>query len=129
MNSHSPSSGGDDAVHSNPFHDGPRAGRTPSIRTNHIGRAHQRLPRPSRRARPATLLAPKRTRPDHDGMLATMVTIARDHALEAAQRADEEMRACVAGAASFMESYGVKDLLDTDGIRTTWGSGIFADRP
>ena len=32
---------------------------------------------------------PSEPRSDHDGMLATMVTIAREHALEAAERADE----------------------------------------
>ena len=41
---------------------------------------------------PPPFSLPSEPRPDHDGMLATMVTIARDHALEAAQRADEELR-------------------------------------
>ena len=36
---------------------------------------------------------PSEPRTDHDGKLATMVTIARDHALEAAERADRELAA------------------------------------
>ena len=36
---------------------------------------------------------PSEPRNDHDGKLSTMVTIARDHALESAERADAELRA------------------------------------
>jgi aspartyl-tRNA(Asn)/glutamyl-tRNA(Gln) amidotransferase subunit A len=71
---------------------------------------------------------PSEPRSDHDGMLSTMVTIAREHALEAARRADEELRAGRRRSILHGIPYGVKDLLDTDGIRTTWGSGIFRDR-
>ena len=61
-------------------------------------------------------------------MLSTMVTIARDHALESAERADVELRSGRRRSILHGLPYGVKDLLDTDGIRTTWGSGIFRDR-
>lgn len=71
---------------------------------------------------------PSEPRSDHGGMLSTMVTMARDHALEAAERADEELRAGRRRSILHGIPYGVKDLLDTDGIRTTWGSGIFRDR-
>ena len=71
---------------------------------------------------------PSEPRNDHDGKLATMVTIARDHALEAAERADRELAAGNRRSILHGLPYGVKDLLDTRGIRTTWGSGIFRDR-
>ena len=71
---------------------------------------------------------PSEPRSDHDGMLSTMVTIAREHALEAAERADDELRAGRRRSILHGIPYGVKDLLDTDGIRTTWGSRIFHDR-
>ena len=71
---------------------------------------------------------PSEPREDHQGKLATMVTIARDHALEAAERADRELAAGDPRSILHGLPYGVKDLLDTRGIRTTWGSGIFRDR-
>ena len=71
---------------------------------------------------------PSEPRTDHDGKLATMVTIARDHALESAERADIEIRAGRRRSILHGIPYGVKDLLDTAGIRTTWGSGIFRTR-
>ena len=71
---------------------------------------------------------PSEPRNDHDGKLATMVTIAHDHALEAAERADRELAAGQRRSILHGLPYGVKDLLDTRGIRTTWGSGIFRDR-
>ena len=71
---------------------------------------------------------PSEPREDHQGKLATMVTIARDHALEAAGRADHELAAGNVRSILHGIPYGVKDLLDTRGIRTTWGSGIFRDR-
>jgi aspartyl-tRNA(Asn)/glutamyl-tRNA(Gln) amidotransferase subunit A len=71
---------------------------------------------------------PSEPRSDHDGMLSTMVTIAREYALEAAERADDELRAGRRRSILHGIPYGVKDLLDTDGIRTTWGSRIFHDR-
>jgi aspartyl-tRNA(Asn)/glutamyl-tRNA(Gln) amidotransferase subunit A len=71
---------------------------------------------------------PSEPRTDHDGKLGTMVTIAREHALESAERADAELRAGRRRSVLHGIPYGVKDLLDTDGVPTTWGSGIFRDR-
>lgn len=71
---------------------------------------------------------PSEPRSDHGGKLATMVTIAREHALEAAHRADTELRAGRRRSILHGIPYGVKDLLDTTGIRTTWGSRIFLNR-
>ncbi len=71
---------------------------------------------------------PSEPRTDHNGKLATMVTIARDQALESAELADAELRAGRRRSSLHGIPYGVKDLLDTRGIRTTWGSGIFRDR-
>mgnify|MGYP003310712167 FL=1 len=71
---------------------------------------------------------PSEPRSDHEGQLSTMVTIAREHALESAERADAELRSGQRRSILHGIPYGVKDLLDTDGIRTTWGSGIFRDR-
>ena len=71
---------------------------------------------------------PNEPRPDHEGKLATMVTIAREQALEAAEQADREFAAGQRRSILHGIPYGVKDLLDTTGIRTTWGSRIFMDR-
>ena len=71
---------------------------------------------------------PSEPRTDHGGKLSTMITIAREHALESAERADQELRAGRRRSLLHGIPYGVKDLLDTNGIRTTWGSGIFRDR-
>ena len=71
---------------------------------------------------------PNEPRNDHDGKLATMVTIAREHALESAARADRELASGNRRSILHGIPYGVKDLLDTNGIRTTWGSRIFMDR-
>ena len=60
--------------------------------------------------------------------LASMITIAREAALSAAARAEEEIRRGERRGPLHGIPYGVKDLLDTRGIRTTWGSRIFADR-
>jgi aspartyl-tRNA(Asn)/glutamyl-tRNA(Gln) amidotransferase subunit A len=71
---------------------------------------------------------PNEPRTDHNGKLATMVTIAREQALEAAARADRELAAGRRRSILHGIPYGVKDLLDTAGVRTTWGSRIFMDR-
>ena len=71
---------------------------------------------------------PSEPRSDHDGKLSTMVTIARDQALESAERADRELAAGRRRSILHGIPYGVKDLLDTTGVRTTWGSRIFMDR-
>ncbi|HIF39410.1 MAG TPA: hypothetical protein EYQ69_09585, partial [Gemmatimonadetes bacterium] len=70
---------------------------------------------------------PNEPREDHDGKLATMITIATDHALEAARVADKELAAGNRRSILHGIPYGVKDILDTTGIRTTWGSRIFKD--
>lgn len=65
---------------------------------------------------------------DSGGKLASVITLARDSARAAARRAEEEIaRGDVRGPLHGMP-YGVKDLLDTRGIRTTWGSQILEDR-
>ena len=71
---------------------------------------------------------PNEPRSDHEGKLATMVTIAREQALEAAEQADREFAAGQRRSILHGIPYGVKDLLDTTGVRTTWGSRIFMDR-
>ncbi len=71
---------------------------------------------------------PSEPRTDHGGMLSTMVTIVREQALESAALADAELRAGRRRSILHGIPYGVKDLLDTTGIRTTWGSSIFRDR-
>ena len=58
---------------------------------------------------------PSEPRLDHEGKLATMVTIARAHALESAERADVELRAGRRRSILHGIPYGVKDLLDTAG--------------
>lgn len=60
--------------------------------------------------------------------LATVTTVVKDGALAAAARADAEIRATGPRSPLHGIPYGVKDLLDTKGVRTTWGSRIFADR-
>lgn len=71
---------------------------------------------------------PSEPRTDHGSKLSTMITIARGRALESAERADAELRAGQRRSILHGIPYGVKDLLDTAGIRTTWGSGIFRER-
>lgn len=60
--------------------------------------------------------------------LATVTTLVKDGALAAAARADAEIRTSGPRSPLHGIPYGVKDLLDTKGIRTTWGSRVFADR-
>ena len=81
----------------------------------------ERLDRP-----PFALPAAPQDRPGDK--LATVTTFVRDGALAAAARADDEIRQ--AGPRSPLHGipFGVKDLLDTNGVRTTWGSRVFADR-
>ena len=71
---------------------------------------------------------PNEPRSDHGGKLSTMITIAREQALQAAQAADRELTSGPRKSILHGIPYGVKDLLDSDGIRTTWGSRIFAER-
>ncbi len=63
-----------------------------------------------------------------DGQLASIITLAREEALQAARVAEREIQNGRIRGPLHGIPYGVKDLLDTKGIRTTWGSRIFIDR-
>ena len=63
-----------------------------------------------------------------DGRLRSVITLTRDHALEQARRADAEIAAGKYRGPLHGIPFGVKDLLDTAGIRTTWGAEPFRDR-
>ncbi len=63
-----------------------------------------------------------------DGRLRSVITLTRDHALEQARRADAEIAAGRYRGPLHGIPFGVKDLLDTEGIRTTWGAEPFRDR-
>jgi aspartyl-tRNA(Asn)/glutamyl-tRNA(Gln) amidotransferase subunit A len=60
--------------------------------------------------------------------LASIVTMTREHAMRQAAEADQEIKRGRIRGPLHGIPYGVKDLLDTRGIRTTWGSIIFKDR-
>jgi Asp-tRNA(Asn)/Glu-tRNA(Gln) amidotransferase A subunit family amidase len=57
-----------------------------------------------------------------------VITLARDHALERAAQADREIAAGKYRGPLHGIPYGVKDLLDTAGIATTWGAEPFKNR-
>jgi Asp-tRNA(Asn)/Glu-tRNA(Gln) amidotransferase A subunit family amidase len=57
-----------------------------------------------------------------------IITLTRDHALTRARQADAEIRAGKYRGPLHGIPYGVKDLLDTAGIRTTYGAAPFRDR-
>jgi amidase len=59
--------------------------------------------------------------------LNAIVTLVADHALESARRADAARRRGGPLGALHGLPVGIKDLVDTAGIRTTYGSPIFAD--
>ena len=65
---------------------------------------------------------------DPGDKLASIVTLARERALREAESAEREIRAGRIRGPLHGIPYGVKDLLDTAGVRTTWGSRIFGDR-
>ena len=56
------------------------------------------------------------------------ITVTRDHALEQAKRADQEIAAGRYRGALHGIPWGGKDLLDTAGIRTTYGAEPFMNR-
>ena len=60
--------------------------------------------------------------------LFNVITLTEDLALEQAARADEEIRAGHYRGPLHGIPYGVKDLLNTKGIRTTWGAEPFVDQ-
>src|SRR4051795_6763894 len=63
-----------------------------------------------------------------DDRLRAVITVTRDHALAQARRADAEIASGKYRGPLHGIPFGVKDLLDTEGIRTTWGAEPFKDR-
>src|SRR5450830_1816163 len=63
-----------------------------------------------------------------DGKLKCVITLTRDLALEQARRADAEIAAGKYRGPLHGIPWGTKDLLDTKGIRTTWGAEPYRDR-
>jgi Asp-tRNA(Asn)/Glu-tRNA(Gln) amidotransferase A subunit family amidase len=57
-----------------------------------------------------------------------IITLTKDHALARAAQADQEIAAGHYRGPLHGIPYGVKDLLDTAGIKTTWGAMPFKDR-
>ena len=64
----------------------------------------------------------------HDRVLKSVITVARDRALEQAHAADAEIAKGRYRGPLHGIPFGVKDLLDTAGIPTTWGAEPFKDR-
>jgi Asp-tRNA(Asn)/Glu-tRNA(Gln) amidotransferase A subunit family amidase len=64
----------------------------------------------------------------YDGKLRSVITLVEDHALARARQADREIAAGKYRGPLHGIPYGVKDLLDTKGIRTTWGAEFQRDR-
>jgi Asp-tRNA(Asn)/Glu-tRNA(Gln) amidotransferase A subunit family amidase len=63
-----------------------------------------------------------------DPKLRCVITLTRDLALEQARRADAEIAAGNYRGPLHGIPWGTKDLLDTRGIRTTWGAEPYRDR-
>jgi Asp-tRNA(Asn)/Glu-tRNA(Gln) amidotransferase A subunit family amidase len=63
-----------------------------------------------------------------NGKTNAIITLTRDHAIERAARADAEIRAGNYRGPLHGIPYGVKDLLDTKGILTTYGAEPFRNR-
>jgi Asp-tRNA(Asn)/Glu-tRNA(Gln) amidotransferase A subunit family amidase len=63
-----------------------------------------------------------------DGRLRSVITLTRDHALLRARQADAEIAAGRYRGPLHGVPYGVKDLLDTKGILTTYGAEPFRNR-
>jgi Asp-tRNA(Asn)/Glu-tRNA(Gln) amidotransferase A subunit family amidase len=63
-----------------------------------------------------------------DPKLRCVITLTRDHALEQARQADKEIAAGRYRGPLHGIPWGGKDLLDTAGIRTTWGAEPYRDR-
>jgi aspartyl-tRNA(Asn)/glutamyl-tRNA(Gln) amidotransferase subunit A len=60
--------------------------------------------------------------------LASVTTVVREQALAEAAEADRALATEAPRSPLHGIPYGVKDLLDTRGVRTTWGSQVFASR-
>ena len=63
-----------------------------------------------------------------DPKLRCVITVPREEALARAKQADAEIAAGKYRGPLHGIPYGVKDLLDTAGIRTTWGAEFYRDR-
>jgi Asp-tRNA(Asn)/Glu-tRNA(Gln) amidotransferase A subunit family amidase len=63
-----------------------------------------------------------------DSRLKSVITLTRDQALEQARSADAEIAAGTYRGPLHGIPWGTKDLLDTKGIRTTWGAEPYRDR-
>jgi Asp-tRNA(Asn)/Glu-tRNA(Gln) amidotransferase A subunit family amidase len=63
-----------------------------------------------------------------DSKLRSVITLTEEHALAQARQADREIAAGKYRGPLHGIPYGVKDLLDTAGIRTTWGAEFYRDR-
>ena len=63
-----------------------------------------------------------------DPKLRCIITLTADHALAQAKKADQEIAAGNYRGPLHGIPYGVKDLLDTAGIATTWGAEPFRNR-
>ena len=63
-----------------------------------------------------------------DTKLRCVITLTREHALAQARQADKEIAAGKYRGPLHGIPYGVKDLLDTAGIATTWGAEPFKNR-
>jgi Asp-tRNA(Asn)/Glu-tRNA(Gln) amidotransferase A subunit family amidase len=63
-----------------------------------------------------------------DPKLRCVITVTREHALAQARQADKEIAAGKYRGPLHGIPYGVKDLLDTAGIATTWGAEPFRNR-
>ncbi len=63
-----------------------------------------------------------------DGRLRSVITVTRDRALRQAAAADAEIAAGRYRGPLHGVPFGVKDLLDTAGIATTWGAEPYRDR-
>jgi Asp-tRNA(Asn)/Glu-tRNA(Gln) amidotransferase A subunit family amidase len=63
-----------------------------------------------------------------DGQLRCVITLTREQALAQAQQADREIAAGRYRGPLHGIPFGVKDLLDTAGIATTWGAEPFRNR-
>jgi Asp-tRNA(Asn)/Glu-tRNA(Gln) amidotransferase A subunit family amidase len=64
----------------------------------------------------------------HDSRLRSVITLTKDHALARAKQADAEIAAGTYRGPLHGIPYGVKDLLDTAGIPTTYGAEPFRNR-
>lgn len=64
----------------------------------------------------------------YNPLLFNYITVTGELALEQADRADQETAAGINRGSLHGIPYGVKDLIDTAGIRTTWGATPYRDR-